>query len=89
MTQSTATKVVHLIRPKDGRLSPLEIAFMTYEDEVCTLVQAVQLVQLAEDSDERYGTCVLQLALDNLTERAAKLKAKWYEDHGRIFKRQS
>lgn len=90
MTQSTAAKVVHLIRPKDGGLSPLVHAFMGYESELCDLLRAVDLALLAKDADEdgaiESGETVLPIALDNLRERAAKLKAKWYEDHGRLIK---
>jgi hypothetical protein len=93
MTQSSAAKLIHLIRPKDGKLSPLENVFMEYESELCDLLRAVDLAGLAKDADEdgtiEAGHTVLPIALDGLRDRAAKLKAKWYEDHRRIFKQQS
>jgi len=49
----------------------------------------VDLVQIAKDGDEDNGTSVLKIAPDALKEREVRLKARWHEDHGQVFKQKS
>jgi hypothetical protein len=73
-----------------SELSPAERAFMNYEAELCDLLRAVELVQLAQAADEdgtiEGGVSVAPIALEHLKERAVRLKKDWYETHTRLFK---
>ena len=60
--------------------------FSDYQDEICDLLLAINVVRLALEAEEdnRAQSGTARIALEHLEDMATQLKTKWHEDYNSL-----